>query len=278
LLNEDIERTYEIITEIKQCIISFNELESTQYVRDAVHIYITNLLPLLNKISNLKYKQNFVYYDEDLNTYNLIQKKYKIENLEYTSFNNSIVSYDVGLKIKKDKKAALIIVDSDTTSLPTIIEPNIQTNQTNQTNENDSIPLSKIEGVYNGNIVTWNNSKYQELWDKLPEKFKKALTNNSEWMNEFMYSCIIAKSENKNCRFVAPKNLIVPPELSENNDYNFGQGNEAYNTLFNNLDKTYQNTLLTLYSEKNGVKNYSMFIDTLNKLLAKDLGFENGYF
>jgi hypothetical protein len=278
LLNEDIERTYEIITEIKQCIISFNQLESTQYIRDAVHIYITNLLPLLNKISNLKYKQNFVYYDEDLNTYNLIQKKYKIENLEYTSFNNSIVSYDVGLKIKKDKKAALIIVDSDTTSLPTIIEPNIQTNQTNQTNENDSIPLSKIEGVYNGNIVTWNNSKYQELWDKLPEKFKKALTNNSEWMNEFMYSCLSAREENKNCRFVAPKNLIVPPELSENGEYNFGQGNEAYNALFNNLDKTYQNTLLTLYSEKNGVKNYSMFIDTLNKLLAKDLGFENGYF
>uniref|UniRef100_A0A6C0IEM0 Uncharacterized protein n=1 Tax=viral metagenome TaxID=1070528 RepID=A0A6C0IEM0_9ZZZZ len=276
LLNGDIERTYEIIIEIKQCIISFNELESTQYVRDAVHIYINNLLPLLNKISSLKYKQNFVYYNEDLNTYNLIQKKYKIENLEYTSFNNTVVSYDVGLKINKGKKPALIIVDSDATSVPTIIEPSIQTNQKIQTNENDQ--LAKDEGVYNGNIVTWNNPKYQQLWDKLPEKFKMALTNNSEWMNEFMHSCIIAKSENKNCKFVTPKNLIVPPELSENDEYNFGEGNEAYNALFNKLDKSYQNTLFSLYSEKNGVNNYSMFIDTLNKLLAKDLGFENGYF
>jgi hypothetical protein len=271
LLNEDIERTYEIITEIKQCLTNFNELQDTQYVRDAVHIYISNLMPLLNKISNLKYKQNFVYYDEDLNTYNLIQKKYTIESLEYTSFNNTVVSYDVGLKIKKGKNPALIVVDSDATSLPTIIEPSDQPNQTSE-------PLSKDEGVYNGNIVTWNKPKYQELWDKLSDKFKTALSNNNEWMNEFMYSCVNARAEQKNCKFVTPKNLIVPPELSENGEYNFGQGNEAYNALFNKLDKSYQTTLLSLYSEKNGVKNYSMFIDTLNKLLAKDLGFENGYF
>jgi hypothetical protein len=271
LLNEDIERTYEIIAEIKQCLKDFNELQYTQYVRDAVHIYISNLMPLLNKISNLKYKQNFVYYDEDLNTYNLIQKKYTIESLEYTSFNNTVVSYDVGLKIKKGKNPALIVVDSDATSLPTIIEPSDQPNQTSE-------PLSKDEGVYNGNIVTWNKPKYQELWDKLSDKFKTALSNNSEWMNEFMYSCVNARAEQKNCKFVTPKNLIVPPELSENGEYNFGQGNEAYNALFNKLDKSYQTTLLSLYSEKNGVKNYSMFIDTLNKLLAKDLGFENGYF
>jgi len=270
LLNEDIERTYENIAEIKQCIINFNELQSTQFVRDAVQIYINNLMPLLIKISNLKYKQNFVYYDDDSNTYNLIQKKYNIESLEYTSFNNTVVSYDVGLKIKKGKKPPLIIVDSDATS----IEPDNET--TSQIIENQ--PLAKVEGIYNGNIVTWSNPKYQELWDKLPEKFKKALSDNSEWMNDFMNSCVNARAENKNCKFVAPKNLIVPPELSENGEYNFGEGNDVYNALFNKLDKSYQTTLLTLYSEKNGVKNYTMFVDTLNKLLAKDLGFENGYF
>ena len=93
-----------------------------------------------------------------------------------------------------------------------------------------------------------------------------------------MYSCVNARAENTNCKFITPKNLITPPVLSENGEYNFGEGNEIYNTLFNKLDKSYQNTLLTLYSEKNGVKNYSMFVDTLNKLLAKELGFENGYF
>lgn len=273
LLEEDIERTYEIIAEIKQCIINYNELAATQYVRDAIHIYITNLMPLFNKISSLKYKQNFVYYDDDLNTFNLIQKKYTIESLEYTSFKNTVISYDVGLKITKGKKPALIIDDSDdtyATSLPTIVEPVIQTNEKQL--------INKEEGVYNGNIVIWNNPKYQELWDKLSEKFKKALSNNSNWMNDFMYSCVNARAENTNCKFITPKNLITPPVLSENGEYNFGEGNEIYNTLFNKLDKSYQNTLLTLYSEKNGVKNYSMFVDTLNKLLAKELGFENGYF
>ena len=53
---------------------------------------------------------------------------------------------------------------------------------------------------------------------------------------------------------------------------------EDLNRLFNRLDKSYQNTLLTLYSVKDGVKNYNMLKDTLTSILAKEVNFERAYF
>lgn len=267
-LNEDIERTYELIEQIKLTIVQFNELESSQYVRDAVNIYITELMPLLSKISSLKYKENFVFYNENLNTYHLIQKKYNIESLEYSSFRNKVIAYDVGLKMSKKKKPTMIIESSESESKDISISDKEKKTQEGM--------IAPDEGIYNGDRITWTNPTYQTLWDKLPEKFKQALASNNEWMNDFMYNCVNARAKNENCKFTTPNDLMIPPEMTETGEYNFG--NDIYNNMFNKLDKTYQNTLLTLYSEKNGEKNYSMLIDTLNKLLAKDLGYESGYF
>ena len=67
-----------------------------------------------------------------------------------------------------------------------------------------------------------------------------------------------------------PSNLIVPPKTLENGTYDFG--NETYNKIFNNFDKTYQNTLLTLYAEKNGIRNYDMMLDGINNIVKQELG------
>jgi len=37
------------------------------------------------------------------------------------------------------------------------------------------------------------------------------------------------------------------------------------------------NTLLTLYSEKNGQRNYSMMMDTVNNIVKQELGFTKNY-
>jgi len=269
ILNQDIERSYMVIDEIKQCVVNFNELATPQYIRDAVTIYINTLLPLLSKISTMKYKEKFVHYNEDLNSYHLIEKKYTIESLEYTSTPNTVVRYNIGLKVTKGKKP--LIIDSSE-SVDTETSPNMDI-----TIQGDGT-IPPDQGIYNGDRITWTNNKYQDLWNSLPDKFKLALMNNKEWMDTFMYNCVNARAKKENCLFTTPKNLIIPPELLENGNYNFGQGNEVYANLFSNFDKSYQNTLLSLYSENNGIKNFSMFVDTLNKLLAKELGFEKGYF
>jgi len=47
----------------------------------------------------LKYKESIVYYNENDNTYNLIQQKYTHKSLEFTYYDNKVLHFDVGLKI-----------------------------------------------------------------------------------------------------------------------------------------------------------------------------------
>jgi hypothetical protein len=115
-LKESIVKSYFYIDEIKESIKQFNQENNTQYVRDIVNIYINNLKPLLNKITDLKYKENIIHYNETDNTYNLIQNQYTIESLEFTDFNNKVLNYDVGLKViipKKPVKGLIIESSSD---------------------------------------------------------------------------------------------------------------------------------------------------------------------
>ena len=115
-LKESIVKSYFYIDEIKESIKQFNQENNTQYVRDIVNIYINNLKPLLNKIIDLKYKENTIHYNESDNTYNLIQNQYTIESLEFTEFNNKVLNYDVGLKViipKTHVKGLIIESSSD---------------------------------------------------------------------------------------------------------------------------------------------------------------------
>ena len=108
-LKENIVKSYLYIEEIKESMKNFDKEDNTQYVRDVVNIYLTKLKPVLNKITELKYKENIVYYNETDNTYNLIQNQYTTQSLEFTYFNNKVLNYDVGLKAMVPKKQGLII-------------------------------------------------------------------------------------------------------------------------------------------------------------------------
>ena len=111
-LKENIVKSYLYIEEIKESMKNFDKEDNTQYVRDVVNIYLTKLQPVLNKITELKYKENIVYYNETDNTYNLIQNQYTTQSLEFTYFNNKVLNYDVGLKAMIPKKQGLIIESS----------------------------------------------------------------------------------------------------------------------------------------------------------------------
>jgi hypothetical protein len=140
--------------------------------------------------------------------------------------------------------------------------------------------------------IAWNLPEYNQLWDKLPIKLKTVIRPDNEWMKDFMFKCVNNRQKGKPCEIVAPKNLIVPPILIENvksstpdgspdgssagPQYDFGV--KIYSDLFNTkLEPSLQNTYLTLFSTKDGVKNYSMLIDAMNKLVAKETGFDRGY-
>ena len=263
-LNTSIEKSYEYIQQIRDAIKQFKITDDTQFVRDAVNIYITNLKPLLDEIRNLKYRENIVWFNEDNNMYHLIQRKLTISSLESGENNNKLIDFNVGFSGLSKSKVDDAIVESkksdDSWHEDIIGKPTFGEN----------------------NTVKWSNKEYQKIWDALSTNMKTALLSDKEWLQEFMDSCTNLRLMGKPCVFLSPSNLILPPQIihvdkdgTEKEEYDFG--NKVYNDLFNNFNSSYKDTLLTLYSKKDGVKNYKMLEDALNGILEKNLGFSKGY-
>jgi hypothetical protein len=254
-LGEELEKSYLDIQEIKTCIENFNRTNDVQYVRDAVNIYVTNLKPKLAIVLNLKYKENKIWYDDNDETYHLIQNKYTIKDLEINIGKYETVVFDTSLQGPNNipKKRSLVIESSTPDEEDIIGQPTF--------NEDDS--------------VTWSNKNYQTLWNKMNNKLQNALLSDREWLQEFMNNCVKARLEGKPCQFTNPSNLIIPPQILDDGNYDFG--NTIYNNFFNKLGKGYHNILLKLFTEKDGVKDYSNFEYQIGTMLAKELDFGKGY-
>ena len=177
--------------------------------------------------------------------------------MEYNLTEDKVVHFDVGLTIpknqpkeaKKPKKTVLIVESS----------------------EEDSEAVFSIDN----NNVTWENKDYQAIWNKLPQDLKNSLLLDHDWLKDFVINCYKSKQSGKQCEFTSPKNLIIPPQIMDDDEYDFG--NETYNNMFNKLDKSYQNTLLSLYNNKDGVRTYKILLDALDNILKKQLGFDRVY-
>lgn len=96
-IDRDTTIIYDYINQIKDAIKNFNTTDNSQQVRDAVDIYNTKLVPLLEKIMKLKYKENYIWYNENDSTYHLIQQKYAINNIEFNVGEEKVVKYDMGM-------------------------------------------------------------------------------------------------------------------------------------------------------------------------------------
>jgi len=262
-LNTAITNSYIEIEKIKDCIVKMNETNNIQYARDAVTNYTTTLMPLLYSIRELKYNEMFIWHDEYTKTCNLIQNKYSINNLSFSSSNDKVIAFDIGLSVIPRKKQ--LIIEEETPS---------------STLESDTIIDSEQnpQPIYGDGLdgVKWNVSNYDNLWARLPTKLRTALITDQEWLQNFMANCTSARSSGQACKFVGPKNLILPPELGPDGKYNFGSNiyNQAFETLPENMKATY----LTFYNEKDGVTNYNMLSNTMDELVAKMLQFDRGYF
>lgn len=255
-LGEELEKSYLDIQEIKTCIDNFNRSNDVQYVRDAINIYVTNLKPKLATILNLKYRENKIWYDDNNETYHLIQNKYTVKDLELNVGKYEIVVFNTSLQgsINTAKKRSLIIKSSSPLEEDIIGQPTF--------NDNGS--------------VTWSNKNYQSLWNKMNNKLQNALLSDREWLQEFMNNCVKARLESKPCQFTNPSNLIIPPQILDDGKYDFG--NTTYNNFFNKLGKGYHDILFKLFTEKDGVKDYSNFEYQIGTMLAKELDFGKGYF
>ena len=264
-LEEAITNSYIQINLIKDCVKQSDETGNKTFISDAINIYDTTLVPLLTTIRNLKYNESFVWHNEDTDSCNLIQNKYSISNLLFSSFQSSVINFDIGY----DSKKSQLIIESS--------ESEEQETSKIQARPNGEIPQDEPIYGKGSDGIAWNIPQYNKLWDNLPVKFKAAIRPDNEWMKEFMFKCVNAKAKGKACEVIAPSKLIIPPNKLEDDKYDFGV--QIYSDLFNTkLDPTTQNTYLTLFNVKDGVKNYDMLIHAMNNLVAKETGFQRGFF
>ena len=264
------EEVYILINEIKMSIKRFDSTGNVQFVRDSIDIYVNQLESKLKELSGLKYKVNLVEFDESEGVYRLIQRKNGIADLEDSYMAPNVINFNYGeiyvgnvgekqkARTKPGAKKQLII----------------ETSPLDLDNGDETVVGVTVRPTYNDDgTITWENPEYQAIWNKLSSRYKQTLLNqgNREWLLETMNKYVKYKKENKPLEFATPSNLIFPPQILEDGKYDFG--NQAYNAIFNKQDKSYQNTLLTLYSEKNGVRDYTMLVDTLNNLIKQEVGF-----
>jgi hypothetical protein len=267
-MNETINKLQEdifiLIQDIKESIKNYDSTNDVQYVRDCVEIYINQLQPKLNEVMRLKYRNNFVEYDDSENVYKLKQQKYSILDLEESYIEPSVLAFDYGNLSKKmsNKKQK--------------VKPNLLVQEQGEEKEEPivTIPGSRPKIQEDGS-VQWDNAEYQQMWNRLPIKYKKALLTDREWLQETMDQLIQHMKNKTKMEFVSPSNLIIPPQILDNGTYDFG--NSVYNNIFNKLDKSYQKTLLTLYTEQNGVKNYKMFLESLAYIIINELDLKGLY-
>ena len=260
-LDDAILLSYDYIKQIKEFIKKMKQNNDSQYAVEAVNIYHNVLEPLLQKIRNLKYGENFVYQDDN-NYCKLIQNKYSISDINIDDkFNNKIKAFDVGIKSKKEtkketKKKKTFIIESD----ESLGEEEITKNP-----QNDFTIGEGKDGI------EWNNPQYKNLWSKLPENLKNEFKLNIDWMKDFMYKCV---NKNEPCSLTTPPNLIIPPMFNETTkQYDFGVS--IYNKSFNKLSQNSQNIYLKLYKvdSTTKAKDYRQLENAMNDLVEKELNF-----
>jgi hypothetical protein len=94
---------YENVNTFKSIIKEYKQTENTQLVNDAVDLYVHTMIPKLKEIMKKKYSYSGVEYNEDDNTFHLIQKFVSNGDLELDVGDNgeTVVSLKMGADIAR---------------------------------------------------------------------------------------------------------------------------------------------------------------------------------
>jgi len=286
-LDDSLVLLYQNIDIIKDCIKKMNINDDSQFAVEAANIYVSILKPLLDKIRDLKYRENIVYHDEYDNTCKLIQRTYTDLDIGVSGFTSKVVKYDIGPYIRKKKTAP----GPDDERSSTTDEPlerkeiTIKIQEPGKPKPTGEIPRDEPIIGQGKDGIEWHLEEYKYLWSKLPPMLKSEFKLNIDWMKDFMYTCVNARQKEginyNGCRITTPPNLIIPPKQTIVNDkkvvYDFGVS--IYNTAFNKQGESLQKTYLTFYKEDTvtKVKNYNMLIDAINKLVENEVKFDGRF-
>jgi hypothetical protein len=261
---------YMTIGYINDAIVSYDKTNNTQFIQDSVNIYVNQLTPKLNQLMNLKYNYNNVELENGV--FKLVQKKTSIEQLELTYKDSVVNNFDyktIAYKQKTGKTKTAKVKQGLSSKTKTVkVKPGLIIEDSDAEEERGEEEVKEYESVKppqfnideNG-FVTWTNPDYQLLWDRLSQQLQTVLADDPVWMELSMDQYIKSKKAGQSMVFVAPPNLIIPPNDLGNNMFDLG--NELYNDFYNNPKNSVYKTF-----------GPGMLRDEMNRVISKELAFK----
>lgn len=139
---------YRNIENYRSIIKQFEKTGNNQLIVDAVDLYVNNMHPRANEIMNKKYNYNGVEYNEDTNSFHLVQIPITNEKLEWDLSDNGqkVVSFKVGLdkSTKTNKKVPSIF----SPAIPDIKSKIKEKEQEEQEQEEEQEQNNTLEGKF----------------------------------------------------------------------------------------------------------------------------------
>jgi hypothetical protein len=91
---------YNNLDNFNSMVNQFKNTQNTQLIVEAIDLYVNTMHPRANEIMNRKYNYTGVEYNEDNNTFHLVQLPTTYENLEWdlTETGQKIVSFKIGME------------------------------------------------------------------------------------------------------------------------------------------------------------------------------------
>jgi hypothetical protein len=89
-INKNTKEIYELIDKLRNTMDKYEKTDNIRYVDDAVTLYVNDLTPKIKQNNQLKYKVEYVEFNEYDDTYNLVQLPYTVEDME-ASLDNKVV-------------------------------------------------------------------------------------------------------------------------------------------------------------------------------------------
>lgn len=171
---------YNNLDNFNSLVNQYKEKQNTQLIIEAIDLYVNTMQPRINELMNKKYAYNSVEYNEQDNTFHLIQIPITNEMLEWDLTDNGqkVVSFKTGVEIKKksvktggeraraipDIKEKVIIEEDDDDESDYYLEPGKFTLN----------PRLKIEGETDLESVTEldddSNSNSDPITEFVPEQ------------------------------------------------------------------------------------------------------------
>jgi hypothetical protein len=190
-----------------------------------------------------------VQFNEDTNTYHLVQRKYTVEDITTHYTRPEVVRFQMGVSSKKDKKdkkdkkevkEKLTLDFGEEEEEPEFVLKEDENENENEDKDKETLEKESIKKIE-------ETPEYKLIWYGLNPKYKDFLVKDPKWLEETMAAYMKARKEKKMREFYNPSDLVLPPIIDDVSG-KFDFGNETYNEIMNGLPREQKQNMKNLFT------------------------------